>query len=148
MWFWPLLPEFSHVSGNSQPEYRGEHACEGADPKRENGYVQSLFINEKSHLLKDEIIDTIYHRLGDNSLKRLQQLLLELWSRNYHTLTVHLTGSSGQWSNVLVSARIGQPLGWGRQAGDILYGTRWKRLNYISICIISNQVWSSIICCV
>ena len=30
----------SHVSDNSQPEYNGEHACEGADPKRENGYVQ------------------------------------------------------------------------------------------------------------
>jgi len=56
-------------------------------PRERIVMYKSLFINEKSHLLRDEINDTIYHRRGDN-LKRPQQLLLELWSRNHHTLAI------------------------------------------------------------
>ena len=50
--------------------------------------MESLFTNEKSHLLRNVINKIIYQQCSNNDLSRLQLLLRKQYNKEQHTLAV------------------------------------------------------------
>lgn len=90
---------------------------------KEKIYVESVFIGEKSHLLRNEIDKIIYHQGSNDGLKRLQQLPREQ-QMTYLEYNTYLTGSSCLRHNLPMPAYTDQPMRWNMEVRSIFHRTQ------------------------
>ena len=142
MQFWPLLPDSSYVSSNSQP-YNEKHACGGAGSRREdmwNDYLQM----ESLTCWGMWSIKSYSISVATMTWKGFSCCFENDRDTAYLGCNVHLIGSSGQKRILLVSPRTDQPLEWNMQEGSILYETRWPWFDYISTGVVRQIFYSAV----
>jgi len=107
-------------------------------------YVESLFTNGKTHLLRNVIDKIIYHKRSNNDLKKLQLLLWEQWNREQHTLAETYIWYVPQVINVILwccPVLISHFSGICRRE-VFVYRTRSKWFDYISTGVIRQTFYS------